>query len=182
MSELTSSHDTLQEIRAIAMDVDGVLSDGGLWLGPDEGEWKRFSFADIMGLSLARRAGFELALISGEDSPLIDRFAKKLHIGHVIKGCGDKASALRTFADSTGIELAHICFVGDDVNDLAAMQIAGWSAAPATAAGDVLCQARFVAKNPGGHGAVREVVEALLAARKLSAFDVYSKSKFSTNI
>ncbi len=176
MSDIVPSHETLQKIRAIAMDVDGVLTDGGLWLGPSDGEWKRFSFADIMGLSLARRAGLELALISGEDSPLVDRFAEKLKIRHITKGCRDKAAALRSFADSWGIELAHICFVGDDVNDLAAMHIAGYSAAPANAARDVLLKASFVAKNSGGHGAIREVVEALLAARNLSAFDVYSNS------
>ncbi len=65
----------LETIRAIALDVDGVLTDGGLWWGPDGEEWKRFCFADIMGVSLARRAGLILALISGEDSPLVDRYA-----------------------------------------------------------------------------------------------------------
>jgi 3-deoxy-D-manno-octulosonate 8-phosphate phosphatase (KDO 8-P phosphatase) len=63
----------LQKIRGLAIDVDGVLTDGGLWWGPNGEEWKRFCFADIMGVSLARRAGFILALISGENSPLVDR-------------------------------------------------------------------------------------------------------------
>ena len=124
----------MERIRAVALDVDGVLTDGGLWWGPGGEEWKRFCFADIMGVSLARRAGLELALISGEDSPLVDRYAQKMHIEHVIKGCRDKAAALREFAASAGIELAEICFMGDDVNDLPAMRIAGFSAAPANAA------------------------------------------------
>ena len=65
----------MPKIKAIAMDVDGVLTDGGVWWGPDGQEWKRFHFADIMGLSLARKSGMAIALISGENSPLIDRLA-----------------------------------------------------------------------------------------------------------
>jgi 3-deoxy-D-manno-octulosonate 8-phosphate phosphatase (KDO 8-P phosphatase) len=129
---------SLSQIRAVAFDVDGVLTDGGLWWGPDGEEWKRFSFIDIMGLSLARRAGIEMALISGEDSPLVDRYALKMQIQHVVKGCRDKAKALREFAEGAGISLTDICFMGDDVNDLPAMKIAGFSAAPSTAASDVL--------------------------------------------
>jgi len=173
--EATPLSDDLARIRALAFDVDGVLTDGGVWWGPGGEEWKRFCFEDIMGISLARRAGFELALISGEDSPLVSRYAEKMQIRQVIKGCRDKATALREIAASTGIELAEICYMGDDVNDLPAMQIAGISAAPANAASDVLAQAKFVAKKAGGNGAVRELIEALLAARGLCASEVFSR-------
>ncbi len=166
----------LENIRAVALDVDGVLTDGGLWWGADGQELKRFSFADIMGISLARRAGLELALISGENSPLVDRFAEKLRIRHVVKGCRDKASALREFSEATGIALRTICFVGDDINDLPAMEIAGFSAAPANAARDVLARARFVAKSTGGNGAVRELVEAVLEAQGLDIQEVLAKN------
>lgn len=163
----------LEKIRALAFDVDGVLTDGGLWWGPNGEEWKRFSFIDIMGVSLARRAGFVLALISGENSPLVDRYADKMHIQHVVKGCRDKAIALRQFADASGLSLDEICFMGDDVNDLPAMRIAGFCAAPANAARDVLASAHFVSRYPGGNGAVRELVEAILGARGLSVPDVF---------
>ena len=89
---------TCVRIKAIALDVDGVLTDGGVWWGPDGAEWKRFSFADIMGVSLARKAGLIVTLISGEDSPLVDRFAAKMELGDITKGCKDKAGALRAFA------------------------------------------------------------------------------------
>ena len=176
MTETNSANSGLERIRAVALDVDGVLTDGGLWWGPGGEEWKRFCFADIMGVSLARRAGLELALISGEKSPLVDRYAEKMQIRHVTKGCRDKATALREFAAATGIELAEICFMGDDVNDLPAMQIAGFSAAPANAARDVLVRADFIAKCAGGNGAVRELIEALLAARGLSVQDVFTRA------
>jgi 3-deoxy-D-manno-octulosonate 8-phosphate phosphatase (KDO 8-P phosphatase) len=163
----------LQKIRGLAIDVDGVLTDGGLWWGPNGEEWKRFCFADIMGVSLARRAGFILALISGEDSPLVDRYAEKMLINHLVKGCRDKATAVRDFASAAGVTLAEICFMGDDVNDLPAMAISGFSAAPANAAAVVLERVNFVTKAAGGNGAVRELVDALLAARHLSPQEVF---------
>jgi 3-deoxy-D-manno-octulosonate 8-phosphate phosphatase (KDO 8-P phosphatase) len=165
----------LKTIRALAIDVDGVLSDGGLWWGPDGEEWKRFSFADIMGISLARRAGLILALISGENSPLVDRYAEKMLIKHVVKGCRDKAAALREFASAAGVSLADVCFMGDDINDLPAMAISGFSAAPANAASVVLKHAQFVAKAVGGNGAVRELVDALLSARHLTPQEVFAR-------
>ncbi len=155
----------MKELRAIALDVDGVLTDGGVWWGPDGQEWKRFCFADIMGVSLARKAGFTVALISGEDSPLVDRFATKLGIGHVEKNCKDKATALRRFAETAALALSEICFMGDDVNDLPAMKLAGLAAAPANAQPAVRQVAAFVAHSNGGNGAVRELVDALLQAR-----------------
>lgn len=165
----------LKTIRAVAIDVDGVLSDGGLWWGPGGEEWKRFCFTDIMGVSLACRAGLILALISGENSPLVDRYAEKMQIRHVVKGCRDKGGALRDFAAAAGVKLTEVCFMGDDVNDLPAMAIAGFSAAPANAAPVVLERANFVAKAPGGNGAVRELMDALLAARGLSAQEVFTR-------
>ena len=169
------TQESMKSIRAVALDVDGVLTDGGLWWGANGEELKRFCFADIMGLSLARRAGLELALISGENSPLVDRYAEKMLIRHVVKGCRNKAAALREFAAATGIGLKEICFMGDDINDLPAMEIAGVSAAPANAARDVLARAGFVAKSAGGNGAVRELIEALLDARSLDLQEVLAR-------
>lgn len=166
---------SLKKIQAVAIDVDGVLSDGGLWWGPGGEEWKRFCFADIMGVSLGRRAGLVLALISGENSPLVDRYADKMLIRHVVKGCRDKATALREFVATAGVRLTETCFMGDDVNDLPAMAIAGLSAAPANAASIVLARADFIAKAPGGNGAVRELMDALLAARGLTAQEVFRR-------
>jgi len=176
MTESNSAKAGLERIRGVALDVDGVLTDGGVWWGPGGEEWKRFCFADIMGVSLARRAGLELALISGEDSPLVDRYAQKMHIKHVAKGCRDKASALREFAAAAGVALAEICYMGDDVNDLPAMKIAGLSAAPANSAREVLASADFIAKNAGGNGAVRELIAALLTARGLSLQEIFTRA------
>jgi 3-deoxy-D-manno-octulosonate 8-phosphate phosphatase (KDO 8-P phosphatase) len=165
----------LARIRALAMDVDGVLTDGGLWWGSSGEELKRFCFADIMGVSLARRAGLALALISGEDSPLVDRYAEKMLIRHTVRGCRDKAAALRHFATEAGVPLSDVCFMGDDINDLAAIDLAGFSAAPSNASPVVRERVQFLAKNAGGNGAVRELVDAILAARGLTPEDVFRR-------
>jgi len=145
------------------MDVDGVLTDGSFWWGPNGEEWKRFHFADIMGLSRARKAGLLLALISGEDSPLIDRLAEKMQIGDVEKSCKDKAAALRRIAALHHLSLDEICFMGDDVNDLPALEIAGLPAAPADAQPAIRTRCRFIAAAKGGNGAVRELIEMILS-------------------
>jgi 3-deoxy-D-manno-octulosonate 8-phosphate phosphatase (KDO 8-P phosphatase) len=156
----------MPKIKAIAMDVDGVLTDGGVWWGPNGEEWKRFHFADIMGLSLARKAGMIIALVSGEDSPLIDRLAHKLGITDVHKNCKDKASTVRAFSDRHQLKLNDICFIGDDINDLAALSIVGLSACPADARPSVREACQIVTTITGGNGAVREVVDLLLGVRE----------------
>jgi len=149
-------------IKAIALDVDGVLTDGGFWWGPNGEEWKRFCFADVMGISLGKKAGLKFALISGEASPLVDRFAQKMGIEDVFKGCKDKAAALREFVDRHSLQLSQVAFMGDDVNDLGAMAIAGVSVAPTNARPDVLAVVDVQVTARGGDGAVRELVDQLL--------------------
>jgi 3-deoxy-D-manno-octulosonate 8-phosphate phosphatase (KDO 8-P phosphatase) len=150
-------------IRALALDVDGVLTDGGVWWGPHGEEWKRFHFADIMGVSLATRAGLAVTLISGEDSPLVERFAAKMGLTGIVKGCKDKAAALGDFAARRGLTPDQVGFMGDDVNDLGAIALAGWSAAPADAQPSVRACVDLVTTRAGGNGAVREAIDHLLA-------------------
>jgi 3-deoxy-D-manno-octulosonate 8-phosphate phosphatase (KDO 8-P phosphatase) len=166
----------LVTLQAIAFDVDGVLTDGTFAWSPTGDESKRFSFTDIMGISLLRRLGLKMALISGEPSPLVDRYAEKMHIPFVIKGTRDKAAALRDFTTKFAIPLQQTCFFGDDVNDLPAMEIAGLCACPANAAAEVLTYVQehgYASLLPGGHGAVRSFADAILSARKLRGRDVF---------
>jgi 3-deoxy-D-manno-octulosonate 8-phosphate phosphatase (KDO 8-P phosphatase) len=115
-----------------------------------------------MGVSLATKAGLIVTLISGEDSPLVDRFAAKMNLADITKGCKDKAAALRAFAGRNQLALEEICFMGDDVNDLAAMELAGLAAAPADARASVRNKAAIVTVAKGGNGAVRELVDRIL--------------------
>lgn len=155
-------------VKAVALDVDGVLTDGTFWWGTNGEEYKCFSFTDVMGISLGRKAGLIFALISGEDSPLIDRFAAKMGITDIFRGCKDKAAALQTFAQNHNLELSQVCFMGDDVNDLKAMEIAGFSVAPASAHESVRRKATLMMKHNGGQGAVRELVDMLLSQLQMT--------------
>jgi 3-deoxy-D-manno-octulosonate 8-phosphate phosphatase (KDO 8-P phosphatase) len=150
-------------IDTVAMDFDGVLTDGTFWWGPGGEEWKRLAFSDVMGVSLGTRAGLRFAIISGEDSPLIDRYAAKMKITELYKGCKDKRGALEDLAGRFGTDLARVAYIGDDVNDLPALAIAGLSAAPADAHPSVRQSVHRVLAHCGGRGAVRELVDAILA-------------------
>jgi 3-deoxy-D-manno-octulosonate 8-phosphate phosphatase (KDO 8-P phosphatase) len=156
-------------IKSFAGDVDGVLTDGGVGGGTNGEGCKPSHFADIMGLSLARKAGMAIALISGENSPLVDRLANKLGIDDIHKDCKDKSAALRAFSERHGLRLQEVCFMGDDVNDISALNIAGLSACPADARPSVREHCQLVAEMTGGNGAVREIVDRLLASANMAA-------------
>ncbi|HPL68460.1 MAG TPA: HAD hydrolase family protein [Smithellaceae bacterium] len=153
------------DIKAVALDVDGVLTDGTFIWGINGEEFKKFSFMDVMGISLASKAGIIFALISGEDNILVDRFAKKMKIDHVFKGIKDKASALGSFAAINKLAMEQICFMGDDVNDLGALKLAGYSAAPANAHENVKRTVNLITTKSGGNGAVRELLDLILAEK-----------------
>ncbi len=156
----------MKTIRAVALDIDGVLTDGTFVWGLNGEEYKKFSFSDVMGISLASKAGIIFALISGEDNVLIDRFAQKMKIADIYKGTKDKAAALILFAKKNKFELSQICFMGDDVNDIGALEIAGLSAAPANAHKSVKQKATLITKKAGGNGAVRELLDIILTNNK----------------
>jgi 3-deoxy-D-manno-octulosonate 8-phosphate phosphatase (KDO 8-P phosphatase) len=155
----------IPDIKAVALDVDGVLTDGAFLWDTNGGEIKRFSFRDVMGIARATRSGIKFALISGEKNSIIDRYAAKLEIAHVWQGCKDKAAALREFAELQSLGLEKICFMGDDINDLSAMELAGFTAAPADAHESVLEVVKLVTKRLAGNGAVREMLD-FLALKK----------------
>jgi 3-deoxy-D-manno-octulosonate 8-phosphate phosphatase (KDO 8-P phosphatase) len=155
-----------QRIKAIVTDVDGVLTDGTFWWDANDLELKRFCFADITGIPLAQKAGIRIALMSGESSAsgmaIVERYAKKLHIEDVYKGCHDKTKAVMEFSEKHRIALSDICFVGDDINDLPPMKKVGLSVAPPDSHRSVLKSANFITASAGGHGVIREVVDLLL--------------------
>jgi 3-deoxy-D-manno-octulosonate 8-phosphate phosphatase (KDO 8-P phosphatase) len=158
-----------ETIKAVALDVDGVMTDGTFWWGTNGDESKRFYLPDLTGVSMARDAGIKLALISGESSAagmtLTQRLADKLKITDVYKGCHDKAGAVREFAERHGIALADVCFIGDDIIDLPAFAVVGLAVAPANAQDCARAKARHITKRDGGQGAVRETMDAILNAR-----------------
>jgi len=155
-------------IKAVALDVDGVLTDGSFSWSESGEETKSFHFADVMGISLARKAGFIFCLISAEESPLVDRLAAKLKIDDIYKGWKDKGEALKAFANTRDLDLEEVCYMGDDINDLPALEIAGLAAAPANAQDVVRLKVKLVTQRSGGQGAVRELLDGLMAKKDKS--------------
>jgi 3-deoxy-D-manno-octulosonate 8-phosphate phosphatase (KDO 8-P phosphatase) len=152
-------------IKAVVMDVDGVLTDGTVWLDQGRRETKRISFRDIMGVSIGRRAGLIFALVSGEDGPSLHHVAAKLEVTEVYGGCKDKADALRNFAARHDLDLSEVCFIGDDINDVPALAICGLAVVPADAHAAAAAEAAVMTDHPGGSGAVRELIDSLVTER-----------------
>jgi YrbI family 3-deoxy-D-manno-octulosonate 8-phosphate phosphatase len=155
----------LKRVRALVLDVDGVLTDGGMYYGPGGEGLKRFNVKDGMGLRLVLEAGIAVALISGEASEILKRRAEKLRIADVFIGVEDKLKTLEGFLAARKIAFEDTAYVGDDVNDLAAMGKVGLPVAVADAVPQVLKAARWITSRRGGDAAVREVCDAILAAR-----------------
>lgn len=155
----------LASICIFATDVDGVLTDAGMYYSESGDELKKFNTRDGMGLKLLQQAGLVTALITMESTKLVQRRGEKLAISEIHQGIRDKLSVLRHLAEQYGCRLEQIAFMGDDVNDLEALEAAGFSAAPADAMPVVRRAVDYLCKKKGGEGAVREVVEMILAAR-----------------
>lgn len=165
-------------LQALVLDVDGVLTDGRMyWSASSNEEFKSFGRADLVGLTLLRRLGIQVALISSEPDPLVDRYAEKLNVSFVAKGTRDKAAAVLEFAAKYAMDLAHTGYMGDDVSDLFGMDLVGLSACPSNAAVEVRKYVHinkgFISGCAGGHGAVRELADVILSARRLRGRDVY---------
>src|SRR6202048_3721816 len=114
-----------RSVRLLCVDVDGVLTDAGMYYGPDGEVLKKFNTRDGMGLARVREAGVAVAIISGEDSPIVHARAAKLKIDDVFTGVADKLEIVRSLCVRHKLDLQAVAYVGDDLNDLAAMQNVG---------------------------------------------------------
>jgi 3-deoxy-D-manno-octulosonate 8-phosphate phosphatase (KDO 8-P phosphatase) len=155
----------LTDIKLLVLDVDGVLTDGRLYYGPGGEELKAFDVRDGAGIKLLEAAGVETAILSGRESEALRRRMEDLGISLAVTGSGDKAAGLRELAAARRLKPEEIGYVGDDLMDLPAMRLAGWSACPADAVAEIRAAAAHVTAANGGRGAVREVAEHLLKAR-----------------
>jgi 3-deoxy-D-manno-octulosonate 8-phosphate phosphatase (KDO 8-P phosphatase) len=156
-------------IRLFAMDVDGILTDGTVFISSDGTETKQFSIIDGLGLMLLRASGLELAWISGRQSGSTSLRAAELKIPHVIQGRHDKLGALTGLAAELGIELRDCAYMGDDFIDAPAIAAAGIGITVPTALPAAIAAAGYVTRRQAGLGAVREVCDLLLAANSKPA-------------
>ena len=156
---------SLNGIKLLALDVDGVLTDGGLYYGP-EGVVQKFNSADGAGIIELRRRGFQVALVSFRDFPATRRRAADLGIELLCLGTDAKAAVLRDICRNLSISCESAIFMGDGLLDLPAIRTAGIGACPSDAHPLVKAECDIVTKYTGGNGAVREVVDMLLEILK----------------
>jgi len=153
-------------IRLLVLDVDGVLTDGGLYYGPSGEGMKRFHVQDGLAMVEARRAGLALAVVSARVSAPVTRRLEELGVTEIHQGAPDKKAAVEELMTRLGLERTQVAVMGDDLNDLPPMRRAGLALAPRNAVREVREAAHWVSRRPGGAGAVREALELLLRSRK----------------
>lgn len=161
------------ELKLLVLDVDGTLTDGGLYLDATGNETKKFSVKDGAGLMLAKTAGLKVMILTGRESEPVRRRAAELKLDWCFQNCGDKKAFLAGFMAQNGYEKPQVAYVGDDWNDLAAMSLCGFVACPANAAAEVKAAAHYVSPQRGGEGAVRGAVEHLLRAQGIFEETLY---------
>lgn len=157
----------LAAIEVVVLDVDGVLTDGGLWYGPEGELIKRFDVRDGLGIRLLQQAGVEVVFLSGGRGGATEVRARHLGIRHCLVGAKDKPVALDGLRRSLGVSREALLFLGDDLNDLAVQGEVAVLVATADGARPLRQRADAVLLRPGGQGAVRELAERLLRARGL---------------
>jgi len=155
----------IRRIRLLLLDVDGVLTDGGILYFGESLEGKRFHVRDGAGIKLAQHAGLEVGILTGRASEVVARRAEELGISRILQGSLDKAGGVDILLADARYAPGEVGFVGDDVLDLAAMRKVGFRACPADAHDSVRQRADYVCRRPGGQGAVREVIDLLLGVQ-----------------
>ena len=154
-----------KSIRLIALDVDGVMTDGGLYLSDSGEEFKRFNSLDGHGLKMLKASGVELSIITGRTSRCVELRAHNLGITYLYQGVSDKLDAMQKLLASLQMPPAAAAFMGDDVVDLPVMRHVGLALSVPDAPQVVRERAHYVTRRNGGHGAVREVCELLMSAQ-----------------
>lgn len=154
-----------KRIKLLVLDVDGVMTNGGLMLSDDGKEYKVFHAHDGLGMKLLKSTGVELAIITGRKSQVVSQRAESTGVSHLFQGAEDKLSAWQTLLSDTGITAEDAAFMGDDVVDLPPMLQSGLALAVPAAPEMVLAHAHYVTKKGGGNGAVREVCELIMQAQ-----------------
>lgn len=161
---MTDKKINLENVKLLIMDVDGVLTDGGIIINEDGTESKRFNVQDGHGIKMFQRAGYKTAIISGRDTKVTTLRAKQLGIKYVYQNCLQKMPAFEKLLAETGLNADETAYIGDDVLDIPLVKRAGFGVAVANAVDELKQHADFITQKSGGHGAVREVIEYLLKA------------------
>jgi 3-deoxy-D-manno-octulosonate 8-phosphate phosphatase (KDO 8-P phosphatase) len=156
-----------QKVKLLVFDVDGVLTDGGLNYGPDGELFKRFDVKDGHAFVMARLVGLPVGVLTARTSRIVETRMRELGVAHVIQGEKQKGPAFARLCGEAGLSPHEVAYMGDDVNDLAPLAMAGLAACPSDAVADVRAVCQFVSSKPSGRGAARELIELVLKLRGL---------------
>lgn len=151
--------------KIVLTDIDGVWTDGGMYYDQSENEWKKFNTSDSAGVLFLRHLKIPVAIITGEDTRIVERRARKLKIDYLFQGVQDKVAVASELLASLKIDWSEAAYIGDDLGDIALLRKVGLSAAPANAPDYVKNKVHWVMKKQGGEGAFREFVERILAGQ-----------------
>jgi 3-deoxy-D-manno-octulosonate 8-phosphate phosphatase (KDO 8-P phosphatase) len=154
------------KISLFALDVDGVMTEGSITINDDGVETKSFNVRDGMAIAIALRNGFQVAIISGRYSKVVERRAAELKIQHVYQGVGEKTKVFEQLLAKLDLKPSQAAFMGDDINDVDTLRRAGFSAAPSDADPEAKKAARWVSSFAGGRGAVRELIQLVMTRQK----------------
>ena len=161
-----TANERAAQLRMMIFDVDGVLTDGRLFIGPQGEAMKAFDVRDGHGIKMLMAAGVEVAVLTARRSAIVGARMRELGVKRVLQGQSDKRTGLAQLMHETGLEAAQCGYMGDDLPDLGVLKMVGFAAAPADAAAEVLDVAHWVSPREGGRAAVRSVAEFVLRAQE----------------
>ena len=153
--------------KLVITDIDGVWTDGGMYYDQTGNEWKKFNTSDSAGVLFLNLLNIPFAIITGEDTEIVKRRAKKLKVKHLFMGVKDKVAVATKLCEELKITLDEVAYIGDDINDILLLEKVGISAAPANAPTYIKNKVDFVTETKGGEGAFREFVEIILGTNNL---------------
>lgn len=162
---MSNGLDSLERIRLVAFDVDGVFTDGRFYLSDEGVESKAFHTQDGYGIRRLLDSGVAVGVISGRNSAAVEKRMAELGVAHVILGCKNKVAAMDKLAAELSLSISECAYVGDDLPDLPLLEHVGFSVAVANAVPTLQERCDYVTKKPGGYGAVRETCDLIVAAR-----------------
>lgn len=154
--------------KLVITDIDGVWTDGGMYYDQTGNEWKKFNTSDSAGVLFLRALSIPLAIISGEDTEIVKRRAKKLRIPHVHLGIKDKVGIARKLCQELEIKLQDVAYIGDDINDIALLRLVGTSASPSDAPPYIRTLTNLKLSKKGGDGVFREFVEKIIGQQRIT--------------
>lgn len=153
--------------KLILTDIDGVWTDGGMYYDQAGNEWKKFNTSDSAGVLFCKQLNIPIGIITGEDTEIVKRRARKLSVEILYQGIQNKLPIAQKICKSLGVTLDEVAYIGDDIGDLSLLKEAGFSAAPNNASDYIKSEVDFVTTKNGGEGAFREFVEYIIGSEKI---------------